>query len=157
MEERQIESLYTKEGPGLLGYFHRLAGDEEAARDLLQETFVTALQFPERMATAVSPRAWLFGVARNIGLTWARRRRPMAALTADVAAPAQDDSQVDRMLQAIAELPDAMRDTLQLRLAQELSYQEIATVMGVPIGTVRSRIHNAVGLLRMHLAGADEP
>lgn len=52
------------------------------------------------------------------------------------------------MREAIAQLAPELRETLELRLTDELSYEEIASVLGVPVGTVRSRLHNAVRRLR---------
>ena len=108
---------------------------------------------------AASPRAWLFGVARNVGMNACRRRRTFAPLPEEVASPAkaEDDPRLGRMRQAIAALPGAQREALGLRLQDELSYEEIAAVTGVPVGTVRSRLHHAVRRLRQTLtAGGDE-
>ena len=58
------------------------------------------------------------------------------------------DQRIGEMRRAIAKLPDEMRETLELRLADDLSYEEIAAVLEIPVGTVRSRLHNAVRKLR---------
>ncbi|NUQ48120.1 MAG: sigma-70 family RNA polymerase sigma factor, partial [Phycisphaerae bacterium] len=69
----------------------------------------------------------------------------------------QAAERVERMRLAIARLPDAQRESLELRLRDELSYEEIAEVTGAPVGTVRSRLHHAVRGLREMLEreGAD--
>jgi RNA polymerase sigma-70 factor, ECF subfamily len=66
----------------------------------------------------------------------------MAAQAAEV------DERLGEMRQAMAKLPQEMRETLELRLADDLSYEEIAAVLEIPVGTVRSRLHNAVKKLR---------
>jgi RNA polymerase sigma-70 factor (ECF subfamily) len=154
-EDRQpdIEQLYRLSGPAILGYLRRIVGDGEAARDLLQETFAQALKFPERLNAAGSRRAWLFGVARRLALNWLRRGRRAGPLPADLAdGSPQADGRLEQMRQEIRRLPDAMREALELRLTDELSYREIAAVLEIPVGTVRSRIHHAVRQLRRRLA-----
>ena len=67
---------------------------------------------------------------------------------------AESDARLDAMREAIVRLPETLRETLELRLTGDLSYQEIADAMYVPVGTVRSRIHNAVEQLRTRLGNA---
>lgn len=154
----RIEDLYCRHGRAIEGYLRRLCGPAGSAEDLLQETFVQAMQSGEALMGAGSPKAWLFGVARNIGMNARRRTRPMAALPADLAGQVEPapDARLDRMRQAIAALPEAQREALGLRLADELSYEEIAAVTGAPVGTVRSRLHHAVRKLRETMVGGGE-
>ena len=153
MDERvgQIERLYRETGPGLLAYL-RARMDPSDAEDILQETFVEAARHGGRLAGAASPGGWLFGVARNLMLARLRRARTvrMGELPADAAArPTESgDDRLASMRAAIAGLEDRLREVLTLRLAGELSYAEIAEALGIPIGTVRSRLHAAVGALR---------
>ncbi len=163
MEEHagRIEDLYRLHGRAIEGYLRRLCGRPDDAEDLLQETFVQAMRSGEAPLRAASPKAWLFGVARNVGMNARRRRRPVAALPDDLAgepgaASTTSDPRLDCMRQAIAALPEAQREALGLRLTYELSYEEIAAVTGVPVGTVRSRLHHAVRRLRETLLGGQE-
>lgn len=151
---RQVEALYQAYGPALLAYLLRLAGRRDLAEDLLQETFVQALRGIDRLEEVSSPRAWLFTIARNLGVSALRRRRPVAALSDDmVVAPAvTGDPRLEMMATAIERLPDKLRETLELRLRHDLSYEEIAAVLAIPVGTVRSRLHHAVRQLRDELA-----
>jgi RNA polymerase sigma-70 factor (ECF subfamily) len=148
----QLEKLYRELAPALLNYFRRQPALAAAAEDLVHDTFVRALARAERVRMAVSPRAYLFGIARHVGTDALRRRRPTEELGETAAAPAAEaDERLDAMRAAIAALPEAQRETLQLRLQQELSYEEIAEVLGVPVGTVRSRLHGAVQQLHATL------
>jgi len=148
----QLELLYRETGPGLLAYFRRRPALAGAAEDLLQDTFVRALRHPDRLAAAVSPRAYLFGIARHVSLDALRRNHPTEALAGTETVPAErDDARLGPMREAIAALPDAQREALQLKLHHELSYAEIAEVLGIPVGTVRSRLHHAVLQLRATL------
>jgi RNA polymerase sigma factor (sigma-70 family) len=145
--QAKVEAWYREYGAALLRYLIRRFG-RDGADDLLQETFVQALRRPQRGET-VSPRAWLFGIARHVGITAFRRSKVMAQLPASMAAQAAEvDERLGEMRQAMAKLPQEMRETLELRLADDLSYEEIAAVLEIPVGTVRSRLHNAVKKLR---------
>lgn len=153
----RLETLYHELGPDLLSYLRRLA-DRHAAEDLLQETFLQAARRLERVTQAVSPRAWLYAIARNVATTALRRRRWTEPLPGEVpAAVPADDPRVEHVRAAIAELPDMLRETLELRLRCELTYEEIAGVLDIPLGTVRSRLHLALQRLRAATADMDEP
>jgi len=141
-----IDDLYHDHGPAILAYLRRSFGRCAPPEELLQETFLQALRHPDRMKRLASPRAWLFAVARHVGLT-AARRRGMAPLPEAVTAP-QPDSRLAAMREAIAALPDIFRQPLELRLHENLTYDEIALALEIPLGTVRSRLHAAMKKLR---------
>lgn len=149
----QLDQLYRDTAPALLGYFRRQPALASAAEDLLQDTFVHAIRGFTRIQGSVTPRAYLFGIARHLSLDALRARQPVDALSAETAAPlaAPEDPRLEPMHAAIAALPGLQRETLLLKLQHELSYEEIAEVLGIPIGTVRSRLHHAVGQLRLVL------
>jgi len=153
----RLQSLYAEHGPALLSFLRRGFARAGDAEDLLQETFVQAIRTPDRLNDAASPRAWLFAVARRVAITAWRRRRPQASLPDGLAAPAIDAGpDLQCMRECIARLPDLQRETLELRLRDGLSYEEIADVLGIPIGTVRSRLHHAVKRLREELTHEHE-
>lgn len=149
----QLEHLYRETGPALLAYFRRQSSLAGAAEDLLQDTFVRAIHSFGRLRSSVTPRAYLFGIARHVTLEALRARRPVIELLSEAAAPevALEDARLEPMRAAIASLPVMHREPLLLKLQQELSYVEIAEVLGIPVGTVRSRLHHAVSLLRQTL------
>ena len=146
----QLETLYRDLAPALLGYFRRQRALAGAAEDLLQDTFVRALRGWAHLHAAASPRAYLFGIARHVGLDALRAQRPTVELFDDTATvtATPEDARLEPLRAAIATLPDPQRETLLLKLQQELSYEEIAHVLDIPIGTVRSRLHHAVNQLR---------
>jgi len=145
---RDLERLYQTHGAALLAYLRRGFGWCASPEDMLHDTFVAAMRRPQRLAAAQSPRAWLFGIARHIGLTAARRHRNPAPLVEATAPADQTDPQIADLRELIAALPDALRETLELRLRERISYEEIAQVLAIPIGTVRSRLHAAMQQLR---------
>ncbi len=147
----QLEQLYREMGPALLAYFRRQPALARAAEDLLQDTFQRALRRMDRLHASVTPRAYLYGIARHVGLDALRRRRPTEAMDEQtcLAVPdAGEDARLEPLRTAIAGLPAPQRETLLLKLQHELSYEEIAEVLGIPVGTVRSRLHHAVRRLR---------
>jgi RNA polymerase sigma-70 factor (ECF subfamily) len=147
----QIEDMYRCHAPAVLRYLQRNFGSCASAEDLLQETFLRWLARDDSDSTAVSSRAFLFGIARHVGLTALRQsRRVRTQAIGEVAAQSQaeNDADLQHMRTAIANLPEQIRETLELRLRDELSYEEIAAVLEIPLGTVRSRLHTALQLLR---------
>ena len=106
--------------------------------------------FPD---AASSQRAWLLGIARNLFREQMRgqARRRTVELPEDVAMAAEtgEDHRLDLIRSAIVELPEQQREVLELRLKDDLRYAEIAEMLDIPIGTVRSRLHHALRRLRL--------
>ena len=145
-----IDQLYRQHASEVYGYLVRRCPDAATAGDLLQETFLQVVRQTDQLAQVTMPRAWLFGIARNMLARHYRRQRDpqtVAQSWYELATDAPDD-RLAVMRAAIRKLPMELRDTLELRLDRELSYEEIAHVLDIPIGTVRSRLHNAVRQLR---------
>ena len=154
---QRMENIYREIGPELLSFFQRRHGSSETAEDLLQETFAALMKHPERLWQADSPRAYLFGVARNLSAELHRRSHPMEELPAEpqMNEEAPADPRLEVMREGIARLNAASRQVLELRLDRELSYEEMAAALGVPVGTIRSRLYHAVRRLREHLKSSD--
>jgi RNA polymerase sigma-70 factor (ECF subfamily) len=149
----RLEQLYQEMSVTLLAYFRRQPALASAAEDLLQDTFVRAIRGFDRLQASVSPRAYLFGIARHVGLDALRSRRPTEEFVPEPADPraAPEDARLEALRLAIATLPEPQRETLLLKLHHELSYEEIAEALGLPVGTVRSRLHHALHHLRATL------
>jgi RNA polymerase sigma-70 factor (ECF subfamily) len=152
-----IDQLYQQHAGELLSYLSRRCPDTATAGDLLQETFLQVVRQTDQLPTVTMPRAWLFGIARHMLARHYRQKRDLPAVAQlwYEPAPARDD-RLAVMREAIRQLPAELRDTLELRLEQELSYEEIAHVLDIPIGTVRSRLHNAVRQLRGTMTKPEE-
>jgi RNA polymerase sigma-70 factor (ECF subfamily) len=135
----------------------RLLRDRDDADDLVQETFVRAWRALERFDPERPLLPWLYRIATNraMSLLEIRRRRPAEELTEAVADPGpspQEDAERRRLHREVRRevdrLPEEQRVVLILRAAEDLSYREIAEVLGVPIGTVMSRLSRARETLR---------
>lgn len=154
----QLEAIFRDCRADLGAYFARRHGGPEAAADLVQESF---LQFARRLQSGPamrSPRAYLFGIARHVSLAFLRQRQPVAETLESAGtsvAAGEPDPRLAVAREVIAALPDLQREMLDLRFVHDLSYAEIATALGLPIGTVRSRLHHALALLRERMAADD--
>jgi RNA polymerase sigma-70 factor (ECF subfamily) len=144
---------------GLYGFALTLTHDRAAAEDLVQETYVRALAARRKAPPEENLRAWFFVILRNVWRNERRRRRPEGD-DEDIAQLASGDDPAQalerqrtrqRLQDAIHELPAAFREVLVLRHVEEMSYRDIARIVGCPAGTVMSRLARARGLLRRSL------
>lgn len=154
-----IRAVYAEHGEALLGYVTRLTGDRARAEDIVQETVLRAWRNAEQLASDHRPlRPWLFTVAARIVVDdhRARRARPQE-VSADLLDLVPAGDQLDRALEAW-QVADAM-DTLSGAHRQALvetfyrgrSVTEAAAVIGVPAGTVKSRVFYGLRALRLAL------
>jgi RNA polymerase sigma-70 factor (ECF subfamily) len=148
----------------------RLTGNPADAEDLLQETFLRAYRGFAGFEPGTNLRGWLFRILRNVFITSYRKRRNEPVTVSDewyettgrvlhsVAASAEAtviDAIPDQGLQAaLASLPDRYRRVVLLCDVDGFSYQEIADLVGIPRGTVMSRIHRGRRALRADLERA---
>lgn len=163
MAER-IEELFEREGQRIHALLLRLTGDPDEAADLTQEVFLKAARAWHSFEERSSAGTWLYRIAVNAARDrWRRRRHPVESYEGALEAgrPVEPVGEADstgaplmaaeaaRLLQeGLAELEPAAREVLLLREAEGLPYQEIAAVLGVPIGTVQSRLARARTALR---------
>ncbi len=151
-----LEDLFRDTAADLARYFSRRHEGKEIADDLVQETFLKMAESVERGKRPEHLRAYLFGVARHVShAAW--RQKSKDSVLADsvsvnsVAAEDSRDSRVDAACEMINLLPSLQREILDLRFNQNLTYAEIAEALEIPVGTVRSRLHNAVSMIRDRL------
>lgn len=161
--KRNLRAALAEEADIVRRFLLRLAGDEELARDLVQETMVKAILGFRRFRGEASFRTWLLAIAANLYRDDRRKKRPR---------PIDDEDRVDdggaeierrdRGLEAerawalLGRLPEPKRKVLVLRMEFDYSYEEIAAILGCPLGTVRSRLHDGLGELRRAMGGIDE-
>lgn len=149
-QSTEIARLYEDSRSALTGYFTRRHGSAQGVEDLLQETFLRLVRHAKRLAHARSPRAYVFGIARHVSADTFRKSAPRAAgaeTIENVPAPIPDP-RLAAVREILVTLPSLQREILDLRFQHDLSYIEIADVLDVPVGTVRSRLHNAILMLR---------
>lgn len=145
----------------------RLTGSAEDAQDLLQETFLKAFEKLSKFQGDSSFYTWIYRIAVNLALSGRRRRRPRASLVEGsdghsglpVIDPRETDPSLpleraerERIIQdALNSLAADHRAVVVMKEYDGLRYEEIGLILGIPVGTVRSRLHRARGELREKL------
>jgi RNA polymerase sigma-70 factor, ECF subfamily len=144
----------------LYGAAYRITGNAHDAEDLVQETYLRAYRGFDRYEPGTNIRAWLFTILHRVRTDdYRRRARTLATVELTEEGPAVEAPQKalftggEDVERALAGIPEAFRIAVLLRDVHEFSYEEIAGILGVPIGTVMSRIHRGRGQLRKALGG----
>jgi len=145
----------------------RMVSDPGTAEDLFQQTWVRLMEKIGSYDTRRNFEAWLFAIARNLAIDHLRRRRGISLDERDEAGQAPVDrlsaggrNALEQLLDfergallaaAIEELPAIHREVLTLRFEEEMTLEQIAEVAGVPLSTVKSRLHRALESLRARI------
>ena len=144
--------------PRLRRYARALVGERSSADDLVQDTLERAWAKLHLYRRGTDLRAWLFTVMHNVHVNRVRATRVSDPLEDEMPELAQRGTQPDALLvrdldRAIARLPADQRAVLLLVTLEELSYEEVARTLGIPIGTVMSRLSRAREKLRAMMLG----
>ena len=159
-----LDGLARRWTPRLLRYASRVLGGSdsaEAARDVVQETWIGAVRGLRGLRDPAQFPAWIYGIATRKCADAIRaniRRRRLDALVAAGESSGQlenatSERQIDLTI-AIRELPPIHRAVVHLFYREELNVEEIASVLGIPAGTVKSRLHHARDALKRQLDAA---
>ncbi len=153
-----LERLYARYGRPLYAYLVELVDDRGLAEEVVQDTFVAAWRGAAGFEGRSTVSTWLFGIARRQARDRQRRLRPDHVPLDGIADTPSDDPRPDAEVLAAADradlaaalgrLPIHHREPLVLAFAHGLSGPEIASVLGIPEGTVKSRLHAARRALR---------
>jgi RNA polymerase sigma-70 factor (ECF subfamily) len=163
------EAMGIEHLDGLYGYALVLTRNHAEAEDLVQETYVRAIEAIGRLRAGSNVKGWLFTILRNIWLNQLRKRRngPLMieleggdGVANSVVEPSKNSydlyvsqKETEEVRAAIQKLPAEFREIVLLREYEDLSYQEIASFLDCPVGTVMSRLARARAKLRTLLAG----
>jgi RNA polymerase sigma-70 factor (ECF subfamily) len=154
---------YQAHGAAVYGYFRFHAPAIDVAEDLTAETFLKLVRSAGRYDPAQgSVRGWILAIARNVLRDWGRRGRlrqyvplgNLLDLACDAPSPEERllrEEEVSRLLDAVATLTDAERELIGLRYGSELDSAEVARLLGLSEGSVRTRLWRALGRLRAAL------
>lgn len=156
-----LTALYVRYQRPLFAYLTLLATDRGTAEEILQDTLVAVWQCAARFEGRSSVRAWLFGIARRQAHNTLRRRAlPLVGDDALAALPSPGPGPEESVLAsaagadvaaALRAVAPVHREVIVLALGEGLPYQEGADVLGVPIGTVKSRLYHAKRALRTEI------
>jgi RNA polymerase sigma factor (sigma-70 family) len=159
-ERPAFDALIARWHEPVWRYLRRLADSDDMAADLAQDTWIKVMRGIVNLREPARLRAWLFGIARRVAMDRLRRKyaRPSESDAAleDMAAPEPDsalESDLAALESGLESLPMRERETLALFYLRELSIEEIATLLAVPPGTIKSRLHRARNLLRHSFPG----
>jgi RNA polymerase sigma factor (sigma-70 family) len=146
--------------PDLRRYARSLTGDAWAADDLVQDTLERACERWQLWSAGSDLRAWLFTLMHNLFVDGARRAMRQAGqrvdlddVAGDLAAPGETPDQTLDLQRCLLRLPPDQREVLLLVTLQDLRYEDVARITGVPIGTVMSRLSRARSRLRELMEG----
>jgi RNA polymerase sigma-70 factor, ECF subfamily len=153
-DEDAYRELVARFGPRLSYFLRKLVTPTDRADDLVQEVWLDVLRQLPRLTDAGAFTTWLYRIARGKAMLEVRRNCRMPATSPDVDQLAEREEtsflpeDAARIHVALDQLEPAQREVLVLRFLEALSYDEIAEIVGCPVGTVRSRIHYAKTHLR---------
>ena len=169
-----FETLVHRYERELFAYLRRFLGDASLAEDVFQSTFLAVHRKRAKYVEGRPFRPWLYAIATNQAIDAQRRNRrhrmasldramrdgdgSFAASVAD-AHPTGDDTVAQRdaevwLLAALDRLPEPLRRTLALVYRSGLKHREVADALGIPVGTVKSRVNTAIGRLQLSCARA---
>jgi len=158
----------------LLRYLVYLSGNRELAEDLFQETWIRVLERGHQYDGKHEFSTWLYAVARNLTIDYLRKKSPLSLggindglMEDEDRAPlepadtrplawevVQQREQAERINAALVSIPAEYREAVVLRFQEGLALDEIATVTGARLGTVKSRLYRGLNLLMSRLKGA---
>ncbi|MBR0146206.1 MAG: RNA polymerase sigma factor [Eubacterium sp.] len=166
-QKRTIGQIITEYGKQIYSFCVYITGDRDAADDLYQQTFLVAIE-KEEIDTDRNPKSYLLSIAVNLWnnhkrkYLWRRKRADVVYFDEGDAEQLQDDSlsveedverreEIERIRQTVQTLPDKLRVVILMHFMEELSVEEISGILGIPEGTVKSRIHKAKKVLKERL------
>ncbi len=164
-------TLFRALAPRVKGFLLRSGADASTAEDLTQETLVMVWRKSGTFdASRAGVATWVFTIARNLWIDQCRRSSAPAAhqqrtgWLADLPHPTSasdgvesvlDEQRRDRVRTVLTSLPHEQAETVRMAYFNEATHEQIASRLGIPLGTVKSRIRRAISALRQRLEGSD--
>jgi RNA polymerase sigma-70 factor, ECF subfamily len=166
-DPQAIATLMARYQHRLFRYLLRMVSETGTAEDLFQQTWLRIIERTRSYDAQRSFEGWLFAVAHNLAIDYLRRRKPESL---DEALPS-GETQSDKIhsinpgaleqlltrersgivLEAVSELHVSFREVITLRFEEEMKLEEIANVLSLPVGTVKTRLHRGLRALRQSL------
>ena len=157
-----FEELYHRFARRLKGFFFlQLGGDEELAADATHDVFLRAYEARNRYQEGKNVSTWLFTIAYNICRNHYRSNAYETQLSATLDAEPISEEQIevqldaaaldDALAQVLSELPPPLHQLFSLHYQEELTIPQVAEIVGIPEGTVKSRLHKTMNIIRKKL------
>lgn len=152
--------LVRQHQAGVINVVYRMCGDSQLAEDAAQEAFIRAWQKLDKYQPRSAFRNWLYRIATNAALDMLRKDKdevdieivPIVSARPGPEGSLETSQRAERVKQAVLSLPPASRSVLVLREYEGFSYREISETLGIPTGTVMSRLNYGRNLLREQLS-----
>lgn len=165
-DRQALVELYERYQRTLFGYLRQLTPDYGLAEELLQDTLVAVWKSAHSFEGRSSVQTWLIGIARRQAHNTLRQRKLLFVDESELEGLVSTDSEPedfifasvarDELREAFKQLAPVYREVLVLIFVEELSYQETASILDVPLGTIKSRLSNARRMLRILLDAREE-
>ncbi len=175
-DQQAVADLVRRFQHELLGFFYHQCWDQLIAEELTQDVFVNVYRSRARYQPTAKVRTYLYRIAHNLWIDHIRRQKHHMSIDAEMGerslkladilkAPGSPDPEEEsrdneirtRLQESLEGLPEGQREVFVLANNHGMKYQDIAEVLGIPEGTVKSRMHNAVRALRDDLQDLIEP
>jgi RNA polymerase sigma factor (sigma-70 family) len=145
--------LFDRYQTPLFNFYSKLTGDPTLSEDLVQEVFLRILKYRQSYRPGTPFRAWIYQIARNARIDHSRKFPPQTTLKPEMLPPvlptdSVQQQEIELLQRALQQLPEEKREILLLSRFQELKYEEIASLLGCELNTVKTRIHRALQGLR---------
>jgi len=162
--QRALEEAFVCYQSELLGMLYHMVGNMEDARDALQETFVKCWRSRDKVDEVRNLKAWVFRIALNTArdmrqTAWRRRKKPLpedeTAIMSGHDGPetqVEHNEQMTMVRKAVGQLRTEEQEVFLLRQNAQMTYEQIAEAIGIPTGTVKTRMRLAIIKLRETLA-----
>ncbi len=166
--EKAFEILIQRFKNQLINYVYRFLGDYDSCVDVVQEAFIKVYRYKDNYSSVAKFSTWVYTIAGNLARTEYKRKRrrnlfsinsygeenktyeiPDESFRPDVAVDANIKREI--IQKALLKIRDSYREAVILRDVQELSYEEIAEILGIEVGTVKSRINRGRAELQKYL------
>src|SRR6266568_7513813 len=156
-------TLVERYGGRVFNIALRITADADAAKDCAQEAFIRAYKALHQYDPSLPFGPWIFRIATNASLNHVQRWHAHQTVVDELPESTEPEESgpeasalrreaVSEVIAAMSELPPAYRAALTLRHMQQLSYQEVADALGLPLGTVKTHLHRARAALKVRLA-----
>jgi RNA polymerase sigma-70 factor, ECF subfamily len=166
-DPQAIAALMTRYQHRLYRYLLRMVAESGAAEDLFQQTWLRIIERSQNYDAQRSFEGWLFAVAHNLAIDYLRRRKPesldeplLSGETQSDQIQSIDQGALEQVLsrerayivsEAVSNLHVSFREVITLRFEEEMKLEEIAAVLSLPVGTVKTRLHRGLKALRHSL------
>jgi len=147
-DSEAFDSFYRENGPRLRSFLRQLLGSPQTAEDVMQETFLELWRKPNGFHPENGAlRTYVFGIGRKRAAEWWRQAHPVGDIKRECVQRATAES-TSLVSDVFSRIEEEQRSLLWLREVESFSYVELAHILGIPVGTVRSRLFAAREALR---------